>query len=111
MKHEEVMIKVPEGLEFSSLALHIDPVFQVVTFDPKPISAICEASGIDSAIFREMSGGNGSNVFMGVIVAWYKQHLQAGGARDAVCEQLFAEVLAEDQFGKAAVHPAAPNKQ
>ena len=66
-----------------------------VSFDWSPIEAICQLSHIDVAIFRDQHEDNVSSL----IVAWYIEHLQRGGAPDAVQEQLLAEVQAEAAAG------------
>lgn len=92
-------LTVPDGVDFSQLQLARDAVSGDVSFDWRPIEAICAASGFDVALLRESDEGNVG----GLIVAWYTWHRQAGGAADLVAEQLMAEVAAEDGRGEVAV--------
>lgn len=86
-----ITIRIPETIEFSALNLSRD-IDGHVSFDWKPIDAICTASGINSAVFRDMPEDN----VAGLIIQWYSIHLQHGGHRDAVADQLLAEVALED---------------
>ena len=54
------------------------------------------ASGINTAVFRDMPEGN----VAGLIIQWYSMHLQHGGERDPVADQLLAEVALEDATGE-----------
>jgi len=92
-------ISIPEGMDFANLKLERDPVTGTIRFDWLPIEAICAASGLDIALFREQHEDNVS----GLIVAWYAEHLRQGGHPDPVQEQLLSEVQAEDTYGLAAV--------
>jgi hypothetical protein len=84
-------IRIPENLEFSDLNLSRDHSGDV-SFDWTPIEAICTASGINPAVFRDMPEGN----VAGLIIQWYSMHLQHGGKRDPVADQLLAEIALED---------------
>ncbi len=88
-------VVIPEGLDFAALKLSRDPVTLDVEFDWAPIEAICDASGIDVAVFAEQDENNAA----GLIHAWYIEHLERGGAPDAVQEMLLAEVQAEEAAG------------
>ena len=94
-------IRVPADLDFAALALRRDPLTREISFDWAPIERICEVSAVDVQIFR---AGPEDNV-SGLIIAWYTMHREAGGAPDAVAEQLVAEVLAEDLYGEINVQP------
>lgn len=91
MPTKSVQAVIPSGLSFSSLKLTRDPVTLDVEFDWRPIEAICDASGLDLAMFRD---GPEENV-SGLLVAWYQAHRSAGGATDQVAEQILAEAAAE----------------
>lgn len=93
-------IQIPEDLDFSELRLARDPD-GMVSFDWSPIARICEASGIDVAVFR---GAPEDNV-ASLITAWYREHLARGGARDAVQDDLIAEAQIEDERGGGISHP------
>ncbi len=84
-------VRIPDNLEFSNLELTRDDG-GAVSFDWSPIEVICTASGINPAVFRDMPEGN----VAGLIIQWYSLHLQHGGQRDPVADQLLAEVTLED---------------
>lgn len=90
-------ITIPDGLDFSRLQLARSPDGSV-TFDWAPIEAICRESGIDIAIFQDGPEDNAA----GLIVTWYRAHIESGGAPDATADDLLAEVAAEDRAGMAA---------
>lgn len=92
-------ITIPDGVSFEQLKLSRDPVTLSVEFDWAPIEAICAASGVDPAVFKDSHEDNVS----GLIHAWYMGHLANGGAPDPVQEQLHAEVEAEDWAGEVFV--------
>lgn len=100
MQQQATKIAIPSGLDFSCLKLR-RAADGSVTFDWAPIEAICRESGIDMAIFQD---GPEDNV-AGLIVAWYRAHVEAGGAPDATADDLLAEVAAEDRAGMAASLP------
>lgn len=95
MAQHAAKIVIPEGLDYSALKLARDPD-GAVSFDWTPVRLICEASGIDVARFREA----GEDALSGLLVAWYREHLSRGGARDAVQDDLLAEVEAEERIGQ-----------
>jgi hypothetical protein len=90
-----VRITIPDDLDYADLKLSRDVVTGGVDFDWAPIERICEASGLDVALFRDAPEDNLS----ALLVAWYTEHLARGGAPDAVQEQILAEVEAEDTLG------------
>lgn len=90
---------LPQARGHAELRRH--PVSRAISFAWTPIERICEASGVDVQIF---SAGDENNV-AGLIVARYVIHRQHGGAPNAVAEQLFAEVDAEDRYGEISVQP------
>lgn len=85
-----MQITIPETVTFADLKLERDPITGDVSFDWEPIEAICEASGIDVAIFKEGPADNVS----GLIATWYAAHRSNGGAPDPVQDQLLAEIHA-----------------
>lgn len=85
-----ITVRIPDNLKFSDLKL--TRTDGSVSFDWTPIEAICTASGINPAVFRDMPEDN----VAGLIIHWYSLHLQDGGARDPVADQLLAEVALED---------------
>lgn len=90
-----VKITIPQDLDFAALKLARD-ADGAISFDWTPIEAICAASGVDVAVFRDRHEDN----VAGLIVAWYFEHLAAGGARDPVQDDLIAEMQAEDAAGQ-----------
>lgn len=92
MQKKLTRLAIPDGLAFEALKLTRDPTTGEVEFDWSPIEAICAASGVDVEVFKH---GPEDNV-AALIVAWYRAHLEGGGAPDAVQEQILAEVAAED---------------
>src|SRR5581483_3861617 len=88
-------LAIPEGVSISALQLERDPQTGRVRFDWRPIEAICAANGIDIAVLRDEHEDNVAEL----LIEWYAAHLRAGGARDAVLDQLAAEASAEDQYG------------
>lgn len=92
MERSLMRLAIPEGLAFEALKLTRDPTTGEVEFDWAPIEAICAASGVDVAVFKNGPEDNVS----ALIVAWYRAHRAGGGAVDAVQEELLAEVEAED---------------
>lgn len=100
MAQQMARITIPAGLDFADLKLARDPDGHV-SFDWAPIERICEASGIDVALFRESTEDN----LAGLVTAWYREHLSRGGARDPVQDDLIAEVEAEDAAGQPYSYP------
>lgn len=90
MQHA-IQVKIPDSLKFSELKLTWDNDGNI-SFDWQPIDAICAASGINPAVFRDMPEDN----VAGLIIQWYAAHLQDGGDRNPVADQLLAEVMLED---------------
>lgn len=94
-----VAIVIPGDLPFSDLKLARDADGSV-SFDWAPIERICAASGLDVALLRDQPEDN----LAGVLTAWYRQHLAAGGAPDSVYADLIGEVAAEDAAGQHYSH-------
>ena len=95
----QTKIIFPPGVEFSDLRLCRDAAGRV-TFEWRPIAAICEASGLELTLFSE---GPEDNV-ASLMVHWYHQHLANGGARDAIQDELIAETIFEDHHGDGTSH-------
>jgi hypothetical protein len=94
-----VRLRIPADVHFCDLHLARDPVTKDLLFDWEPLERICEASGIELEQLLEQR----MEVLAELIVAWYEVHRKSGGEPDLVQEQMVAEVLAEEQFGLAAV--------
>ena len=95
----QTKITIPPDIEFSDLRLCRN-ADGYVSFNWRTIEAICEASGLDIALFSE---GPEDNV-ASLMIHWYTEHLESGGARDAVQDDLIAETIIEDQHGVGTSH-------
>lgn len=91
----KVYLTIPSDVTFSDLKLQRDSVTGDLTFEWGPIERICEANGIESEDLLEEAG----ETFSELLIAWYKAHLDNGGAPDPVEEQIQAEVEAELIYG------------
>ena len=91
---------IPENIRFSDLRLASD-ADGMVSFDWTPIDAICKASGIDRAFFRQTPEDN----VAALINEWYRRHIADGGPADATQEELIAEALAEEALGGGFSYP------
>lgn len=94
-------LAIPAGIDFADLKLTRKPT-GTLSFDWAPVEAVCAASGIDIALFRDTDEGN----IAGLLVAWYEAHLANGGTRDATMDDLLAETAAEAAAGHGLSHPA-----
>ena len=94
-KSKSILLQIPENLDYSALELTRDPVTLDISFNWRPIEAICRLSGIDTALLLDMPEDNLSTL----LHLWYLEHLSCGGAPDPVEEQLRAEVEAEKFAG------------
>lgn len=94
-----VALAIPADLPFSALKLARDADGNV-SFDWAPIERICAASGVDVAILRD----GPEDSLAGLLIAWHRQHLAAGGAPDPVYVDLAGEVIAEDAAGQQYSH-------
>jgi hypothetical protein len=95
-----VGITIPDDVDFTHLKLARD-ADGAVSFDWTPIERICNASGVDPAMFRNAPEDNVSSL----IVTWYRMHLAAGGTRDPVQDDLIAEAELEDRHGGGLSYP------
>ncbi len=84
MDNHPTPLIIPDDLDFSDLALLLDPDTGDLSFDWAPIERICEASGLEIAIFEDESTDNLSEL----IIEWYAVHLASGGEPDPVQESL-----------------------
>lgn len=92
---------IPEGVSFADLQLSRDTQDGSVLFEMEPIRAICDASGLD---IDEIVGGEEPTVCL-LIAAWYEVHLQRGGERDPVQDDLLEEMRLEQEFGGGFSYP------
>ena len=90
----KMLLAIPENVDFADLELTYTETG--IIFKWEPIEAICKASDIDIALFKECQEDNVANL----ICVWYFTHLAQGGNRDAAADELITEVLAEDAAGQ-----------
>lgn len=93
--HKITPISIPVGMSFSELRLARDPQTGDVSFDTSVIERAEAESGLPAGFFM----GQHEDAVAALITTWYSQHLAVGGKRDAVADDLIAEVLAEDAAG------------
>lgn len=93
-------IIIPDDMKFADLDLRRNPQSGDVTLRWEVIERICAASGIDIALLRDAPEDN----VAGLIVAWYAEHRERGGAPDPVADDLIAEAAAEDALGGGFSH-------
>ena len=99
MQQQMTRITIPNDVKFTDLKLQRD-ADGAVSFDWTPIERICRASGLDAALLRDGAEDNVSALIMG----WYRAHIDAGGERDAVQDDLIAEAITEDAAGQHYSH-------
>lgn len=93
-------IILPEGLAFADLQLARDPATGDVSFSTPIVERIERASGLPAGFFM----GQDEGALASLITTWYAAHLQAGGERDPVADDLIAEARAEDAAGQPYSH-------
>lgn len=98
-REEKSKITIPHTIGFADL--HLSRSASGVAFDWTAIEAVCRASGLDVATFRDAD----ESVVADLIAAWYAAHLAAGGATDPVAEDLAGEAEAEDARGASSHAP------
>jgi len=96
MKQQLTKVSIPNNLNFTDLKLARDADGHV-SFDWTPIEKICEESGYPIEILKEGTEDNVS----ALLVNWYIHHKQNGGSIDPVAEDLFSEVMAEEDAGQS----------
>lgn len=89
------MVVIPDDVEFADLNLSRSADGTVI-FDWTPIDRICVASGLDAGLLRDQHEDN----VAGLLIQWYRLHLETGGEHDPVADDLIREVLAEDAAGQ-----------
>lgn len=93
----QLKIVIPEDLNFADLELGYSEDGSV-HFRWDVIERICAASGIPIETFKNSHEDN----VAGLLVSWYAEHRQKGGASDPVAEDLISEVAAEIRVGQGA---------
>lgn len=96
-----ITLRVPDDFDFAILNLKRDPVTLDVEFDTKPFIEM----GVDPE--REFN----EDEISAMLISLYRLHISNGGAIDPVCEQIYAEVKAEDVHGIVNVISAPVQKQ
>lgn len=96
---QKLKIEIPDDLGFADLNLARAATGDI-SFDWLPIEKLCNHNGLDIAVFKERHEDN----VAGLIVAWYAAHLEQGGKRDAIADDLIAETQLEDKHGGGISH-------
>lgn len=92
-------IRIPDDLTYADLRLAREPDGSIA-FDAAVLARVCEASGVDyDRIVPD------EDALCGLLTAWYREHVGAGGAPDPVQEDLLAEIAAEDARGGGQSYP------
>lgn len=84
-------LTIPDGITFADLNLSRHPVTGEIAFDWWPIERICEASGLDVAIFKAGPEDNVATLF----AVWYDAHRAEDGDPDPALEAVIAELRSE----------------
>lgn len=92
-----VTITIPATVQFADLKLARDPDGHV-SFDAHIMEQVYIANGLDPVLMHDED-----NV-AGLIAAWYGRHLELGGERDPVEDDLILETMAEDALGDGLSH-------
>lgn len=98
--HKITPISIPQGMTFADLRLGRDSQTGDVSFDTAIIERIERESGLPAGFFMCQP----EDAMAALITTWYSAHRAAGGAADAVAEDLLAEVRAEDAAGQPYSH-------
>ena len=98
--HKITPITLPDGMAFSDLQLARDPATGNVSFSTAVVERIEQESGLPAGFFM----GQPEDAMASLITTWYAAHLEAGGERDPVADDLIAEVRAEDAAGQHYSH-------
>lgn len=96
MQQQLTRLAIPDDIDFAALHLARD-ADGAVSFDWAVIERICRANNLPVELLREGPEDN----LAGLLIGWYSAHRNAGGAPDAVAEDLLAEVQAEAAAGQA----------
>ena len=83
---EKKKIVIPAGMEFAELELERAQFTGRLLYKPEPLAAMFSANSIDvSQVFEN------EELADWLIAEWYLAHRAAGGERDPVAEEVFAE--------------------
>ncbi|WP_443191417.1 hypothetical protein [Pseudomonas indica] len=99
MQQQLAQVAIPAGVTFADLRLQRD-ADGGVSFDWGVIERICRESSLPVELLRDAPEDN----VAGLIIAWYRAHLQQGGQPDPVAEDLIGEVIAEERAGQSTSH-------
>jgi hypothetical protein len=99
MHRQLTHIAIPTDVRWEDLRLARDPDGNV-SFDWGPIERICQACGVDVALFRDAPEDNLAQL----LNTWYAAHRADGGEPCPIQEDLIAEALIEEQHGEHVSH-------
>lgn len=87
-------IAIPPDLPFEALKLDRDPTTGDIIYDLDVIKKIEEFSNLPRGFFTNTHEDNLS----GLLIAWYGEHIKAGGRGDPVMSILLEEIMVENTF-------------
>ena len=96
-----IAIDGPSGAGKSSLSRRLAAELGYIYVDT---GAMYRTIGLH--VLRSGADTEDEDAVAALIAGWYAQHLQAGGERDEVADDLIAEVRAEDAAGQHNSYPA-----
>lgn len=99
MERQLTRIAIPDDVQFADLR-YAREADGSASFDWAPIERICEASGIDVAMFRDAPEDN----VAALLIRWYTAHRANGGTPNAAMDDLIAEAMIEDAAGQPYSH-------
>ena len=93
---------IPTDLAFEDLDLQRSQETHNLLFSPATLAEVCRCSGLDPvAVLAD------KDLSCWVICEWYVAHIAAGGAPDAVAEQMLTEASAAQESRIAALQLGA----
>lgn len=95
-------IEIPEGLRFSHLKVRWNLRRDDIDYDRGTMRLIALHNGLDPEVVlgRSRRARTCAALIIGI---WYSMQRRAGGERDPIFEQIFAEVEAWEQYGPTRV--------
>jgi len=94
--------EIPEEVEFSQLRVRWNINRDDIDFDRAPLKRLVEHNRLEPALLWDDNPASRTLVRL-IISAWYVAQRRAGGERDPIFEQIFAEVEAWAEFGATRV--------
>lgn len=90
-KSKPLGIKIPEDIGFKELDLKRDRLTGAISFNLGALVKICQNSGLAlEQILTKNADGNGTSDFLNT---WYVSHLNEGGEKDPVMDELIKASL------------------